>query len=144
MTAPSASGPLVRLEVPADLGHLNIISACLAALLEAVADVVDRDVQTYNLQLAVQEASTNIVEYAYGGHSGGRIAIEFSLSDSPRQLAIDLYDNGSPFDASLAFEPNLDEPQIHGYGLFLMRELTDDVGYERVQECNHWRLVKRL
>ena len=40
--------------------------------------------------------------------------------------------------------PGFDEPQVHGYGLFLMRELTDGVQYERVEGRNHWQLMKNL
>jgi len=153
MTAASASEPCpgVRLELPAEHRYLNVVSACLAALLEQVDDIAERDTVTYNLQLAVQEACTNIVDHAYEGRVGGRIAVEMSLSTataastgSPRRLTVDLYDSGQPFDESQTATPGFDEPQVHGYGLFLMRELTDGVQYERVEGRNHWQLMKNL
>jgi serine/threonine-protein kinase RsbW len=149
MTAASASEPcpVVRLELPAEHRYLNVVSACLAALLEQVDEIAERDTVTYNLQLAIQEACTNIVDHAYEGQAGGRIMVEMSLSNSadiPRRLTVDLYDGGQPFNESQAAVPDFDEPQVHGYGLFLMRELTDDVQYERVEGRNHWQLMKNL
>lgn len=145
MTARSALGaPLVRLELLAEHRYLNIVSACLAALLERIDAIVERDTVTYNVQLAIHEACTNIVDHAYSGQADGRIEIEVSLAGVPRQLAVDLYDDGRPFEESQEPEPSLDEPQTGGYGLFLMRELVDDVQYERAQDRNHWRLSKQL
>jgi len=140
----SEPAPVIRLELPAEYRFLNIVSACLAALLEQVEDVAARDAVTYNMQLAVQEACTNIVDHAYDGQGGGQIAVEISLDSAPRRLTIDLYDCGQPFDESQTADPSLDEPQVHGYGLFLMRELTDSVHYERLKDRNHWQLMKAL
>jgi serine/threonine-protein kinase RsbW len=153
MTGRAASEPypVICLELPAEHRYLSIVSACLAALLEQVDDIAEREPVTYNLQLAIQEACTNIVDHAYAGQAGGRIAVEISLSTSAstsagssRRLTVDLYDSGQPFDESQTATPSFDEPQIHGYGLFLMRELTDGVQYERVEDRNHWQLLKKL
>ena len=70
-----------------------------------------------------------------------RIAIE---RPRPRRLVIDLRDNGSSFDFAEAPKPNLNEAQIHGYGLFLVKELMDEVTYEPGPTENHWRLIKHL
>jgi serine/threonine-protein kinase RsbW len=138
------SASVIRLELPAEYRFLNVVSACLAALLEQVDDLAARDIVTYNMQLAVQEACTNIIDHAYEGQDGGQIAVAIALDGPPRRLTIDLYDNGQPFDASQTAAPSLDEPQVHGYGLFLMRELTDSVHYERLKDRNHWQLRKAL
>lgn len=156
---PGAPSPLVRLEVPADHRYLNVISACLRALLERVDDIADRETVTYNMELAVQEACTNIVDHAYEDQPGGHILVYLSLAHNPEnsdpgnskpstsnpgKLTVDLYDNGRPFDESEVAETDLDEPHVHGYGLLLMRALADDVQYERAEDRNHWQLSKNL
>jgi serine/threonine-protein kinase RsbW len=143
-TSPAQETPLVRLQVLADHRYLNVVSACLAAFLERVDAIAERGTVTYNVQLAVHEACANIVEHAYNGQVGGWIEIEIFLVDAPRRLIVDLFDEGGLFDASQESKPNLDEPQNHGYGLFLVRALVDDVQYERVKNRNHWRLSKKL
>ena len=40
--------------------------------------------------------------------------------------------------------PDLDTGQVHGYGLFLVRSLIDDVTYAHSGGENRWELVKRL
>ena len=136
--------PLVRPELPAEHRYVNIVSACLAALMERVDAIAEREAVVYNIQLAVHEACTNIVDHAYHGQAGGRIKVELSLVGVPRQLIVDLYDNGRPFAGLQTPAPELDEPQTHGYGLFLMQALVDDVQYERPGGRNHWRLSKQL
>jgi serine/threonine-protein kinase RsbW len=139
---PASEPPLVCLEIPADHRFLHVVSACLAALMEGVEDIAERDAFIYNVQLAVQEACTNIIEHAYCQRAEARLEVRISMPARPRRLTVDLYDCGRPFDATHVVEPNLDEPQIRGYGLFLMRQLTDAVQYERVENRNHWQLSK--
>ncbi len=155
-------GPLVCLDVLAEHRYLNIVSACLEALMDHVDAISERDTVTYSVQLAVHEACVNIVEHAYRDQAKdrgqGRIGIGISLGGAPRQLVVDLYDDGRPFgDAStdahpLGRLPKSDLPQLtdlgeipdHGYGLYLMQQLVDEVQYERVQDRNHWQLSKAL
>lgn len=149
---------LVFLDLPADHRYLNVVSACLGALIERTDAVSHRDTVTYNVQLAVHEACVNIVEHAYGGQAQGggqgRITVGITVGGAPRQLVVDLYDSGRPFSdvpedlAPEASQPSLvtapEEPRVHGYGLLLMRGLLEEVVYERVCDRNHWRLATRL
>jgi serine/threonine-protein kinase RsbW len=59
-------------------------------------------------------------------------------------MIIDLHDSGYSFDLASVPEPNLDEAHDHGYGLFLMRSLMDEVRYVPQPEGNQWSLVKHL
>jgi serine/threonine-protein kinase RsbW len=141
----TTNNPLtVALELPAAHRYLNIASACIEALVERIADVPDREMASYTLQLAVQETCANIVDHAYDAADAGRISIELVLHADLRQLAIEIYDTGRAFDPSLAREPDLDNAQVRGYGLFLMNKLMDSVVYERLPGRNHWHLAKNL
>jgi len=140
----SESDETVRLDLPAAYRYLNVISACLAAVLEHTEGLSDQDTITYNVQLAVQEACTNIVDHAYEGQPGGRIKLNVSVDKTPHRLIVDLYDTGAAFDPSQVPAPNLNDAQVEGYGLFLMRTLMDELTYEHEVDLNHWRLVKNL
>lgn len=134
----------IKLEIPAEHKHLNIIGACLTALLERVDHLNDREMLAYNLELALHETCTNIVEHAYSEQIG-RIQIAMSIASTPqRQLVIDLFDTGRSFVIENAESPDLDNAQVHGYGLYLMRQLLDEVIYNTEKEHNHWRLIKNL
>ncbi len=136
---------VIRIDIPATHQHLNVLGACLNALLERIDALSDREMLTYNLELALHETCTNIVEHAYDSCQDGRIRASLSVVDQPRrQLVVDLHDSGRSFDINGVRHPNLDSAQIHGYGLFLMRQLLDEVIYTPSKGNNHWRLVKNL
>ena len=135
---------VIRLELPATHKYLNILSACIAELLVRIEEINEREAVIYNLQLAAHEACANIIDHAYAGEVERRIAIMLTLAAPPRRLIIDLYDTGCSFDIASVPEPNLNEAHDHGYGLFLMRSLMDEVRYISRPEGNHWSLVKHL
>ncbi|PLS82941.1 MAG: ATP-binding protein [Chloroflexi bacterium] len=113
-------------------------------MLTRVEGLAERDIVSYNIQLAVHEACTNIVEHAYAGRNDGRIKIALMLDEQPRRLVVDIHDTGGSFDITQAREPNLDDAQIHGYGLFLIRNLMDEMSYTPGPSNNRWHLVKHL
>ena len=86
----------------------------------------------YAVQLAVDEACTNIIEHAYGGESLGEISI--STTVTPESFVVEIHDHGQPFDPDLIPVPNtnlpLDEIQPRGVGLFLMRKMMDEVRFK--------------
>ncbi len=134
----------VRLDLPASHKYLNVLGACIAEMLTRVEGLAERDIVSYNIQLAVHEACTNIVEHAYAGRNDGRIKIALMLDEQPRRLVVDIHDTGGSFDITQAREPNLDDAQIHGYGLFLIRNLMDEMSYTPGPSNNRWHLVKHL
>ena len=112
-------------------------------MLGDVAGLQQRDQVIYNVELAAYEACTNIVEHAYR-KSSGYIEAAVALTEAPACIVVDLFDTGSSFNIQEIPEPNLEEPQVRGYGLFLVRELMDEVTYKKEAGRNHWRLVKEL
>lgn len=135
---------VIQLELPADYRFLKVARSCLAAILEQVEDLVEPDTLRYNLQLALQEVCANIVGHAYAGQPEGRIQITFNLELASRKLTIELHDTGRSFNPEAVPDPNLDEAQLHGYGLFIIRELMDELSYNAQTDGNRWRLVKNL
>lgn len=135
---------VIKIDIPASHKHLNILGASLGALFERVDFLTDREMLTYNMELALHETCTNIVEHAYESKENGRIRVDITLSEAKRKLIVDLYDNGKSFNIDEAKEPSLEEVQIRGYGLFLMRQLLDEVVYKPGKKENYWHLVKNL
>lgn len=85
----------------------------------------------YNLKLAVDEACTNIVQHAYGGR-GGEITVTVEAEEDG--VRVTLHDWGEAFDPNAIPTPDvtasLDQRPLGGLGLFLMRQLMDDVHFE--------------
>jgi anti-sigma regulatory factor (Ser/Thr protein kinase) len=89
----------------------------------------DKDV--YNIQLATDEAASNIIEHAYQNMPGK--VLELSCDMKGNVITITLTDYGESFDPSIVPVPDLkadlSDRKIGGLGLFLMRKLMDDIDY---------------
>ena len=99
----------------------------------------------YSIQLAADEAASNVIEHAYEDQPDGNfeISCEFRID----RLVITLLDHGKAFDPSQVEEPDLKadlmDRKIGGLGIYLMHKLMDDVRYESTQKGNLLTLVKR-
>lgn len=87
---------------------------------------------THRIELAVDEACSNIINHAYQGVPG-EIVMETRV-ERGRRLTVILTDNGHPFDPESVPMPvaggPLDEMQVGGLGLYLMRATMDTVRFE--------------
>jgi anti-sigma regulatory factor (Ser/Thr protein kinase) len=100
----------------------------------------------YNIQLATDEAASNIIEHAYEGIADG--VLDLSCGMEADAIKIILIDYGLPFDPSQIPLPDLkadlSDRKIGGLGIFLMRKLMDDVRYEpRPDKSNVLTMIKR-
>lgn len=135
---------LIKLDLPATSKYLNVLSAVIAEVLLRVDGLAQRESLTYNAQLAAHEVCANIIDHAYAGLADQRIAVVVTVDAQPLRLTIDLYDRGQPFNLEQTPAPNLDVPQVRGYGIFIIRSLMDHVSYHPEPGNNHWCLVKHL
>ncbi len=98
-----------------------------------------------SLNLALEEAATNVVLYAYEGKEGMVVIDAFYTSE---YLKFVINDNGIPFDPTQKEDADTtlsaEERPIGGLGIFLVRQIMDDVIYERKGENNILTLVKYL
>ncbi len=104
----------------------------------------DKDV--YNIQLATDEAASNIIEHAYDGVIDG--VLDLSCGMQEKALVIILVDHGLPFDPSEVPMPDLQadlaDRKIGGLGIFLMRKLMDEVHYHsNADKSNVLTMIKR-
>lgn len=114
---------------PAQFEHLDEIRNFVGELARK-SGFSDKEI--YSIQLAADEAASNIIEHAYQDSSGGML--ECSCGMEAGRLVITMHDEGKPFDISRVKEPNLNadlsDRQIGGLGIYLMRKLMDEVQYE--------------
>jgi anti-sigma regulatory factor (Ser/Thr protein kinase) len=100
----------------------------------------------YNIQLATDEAASNIIEHAYEGIPDG--VLDMSCGMEADTIKIILIDYGYPFDPSTIPMPDLKADlsarKIGGLGIYLMRKLMDEVHYEpRPDKSNVLTMIKR-
>lgn len=109
------------------------------------------DSAVYAVQLAVDEAFSNIVEHAFGGECEEEV--ECTCQFSPDGLIITLLDCGEPFNPLEVAPPdlasNLEDRQVGGLGLYFMRRLMDEISFTFIPGpqgqpgCNFLKMVKR-
>jgi len=99
-----------------------------------------------HVNLALDEAITNIVFYAYDDADDHEIGVRISLAQG--MLTAELVDDGRAFDPLQVVAPDLaaplEERAVGGLGVHLMRHLVDDIQYRRDGGRNHLVFTKRI
>jgi len=103
--------------------------------------------QALNLVLlAIEELVTNCIKYGYD--DGGEHTITVVLSIDGESLAVNVIDDGHPFDPVTAPGPDVylpvEDRSIGGLGLHLLRHLADHMTYERRDGTNRLTLTKSI
>jgi len=97
------------------------------------------DSEVYAVELAVDEACSNIIEHAYGVDNGGEIECTCEAEDD--RLTVILRDHGEPFDPATVTRPDLssgiEKRPLGGLGVYLMRQLMEDVRFEARGEAGN-------
>ena len=122
----------------------------LRAFVEGFCEAQSLDLHVANqLLLVLEEIFTNAVDYGYQPSNRADGEIRVSLAVGAPGLTVTFEDNGAaynPFEE--APQPDVDgtveDREVGGLGVFLIRELMDDVGYSRRDVWNHYELVKHL
>lgn len=95
------------------------------------------------LMIAFDEIISNVLNH---GTDGGAPAIEVSLSIAGSSILAEVSDDGKPFDPLAAAPPDtslsVEDREIGGLGIHLVRELMDDIAYTRQAGTNRLRFSK--
>ena len=97
--------------------------------------------------VAVDEAVTNIMEHAYDNDLEGELDIELILEADATRFEVIIRDSGKEFDPSAVNIPDITahvgKGQRHGLGIFLIRQIMDEINYNFVQGLrNELQMIK--
>ena len=103
--------------------------------------------QIYEIDLAVDEAVSNIIDHAYKGL--GRGDVRFKINHTDEAMTIVLADDGKAVEFSKVPKPDLTSPLAErserGLGVFLIHQMMDEVYYEpNYGEGNQLTMIKRF
>ena len=119
----------------------------LAEFVETIAEEKNLD-QTLamSLNLALEEAVTNVILYAYPDGIDGLVDIEAYIREDCLEFI--LSDSGKPFDPTAAPEADItlgvDERKIGGLGIYLVRNIMDTVSYRYEKGKNILTMIKKI
>jgi anti-sigma regulatory factor (Ser/Thr protein kinase) len=119
----------------------------LAAFIDEVAEECNIDMAlTMSLNLAMEEAVVNVMNYAYPAGTVGDVDIDAEFDNGT--LTFVLSDSGTPFDPTQANDPDLtlqaEDRPIGGLGIFLVRQIMDQVEYHYRDGKNILTLSKNI
>ena len=100
----------------------------------------------YDIQLAVDEASTNIITHGYADLDPGSIILDLEIATD--QLTVTLTDFGHSFEPSSVPPPDVESPleerELGGYGLFFIQQSVDEMEYQATEDGNKMILTRYL
>jgi serine/threonine-protein kinase RsbW len=118
-------------------GHYKEIKRICEFVADGAAEAGFDETTIFHLELCCDEASTNIIEHAYGEEGAGNIVISYRVSDE--DFTIVMRDTGEAFDPgavppppavpsnNASAEELTSQLRIGGLGLHFIRNLMDEV-----------------
>jgi serine/threonine-protein kinase RsbW len=117
-----------ELHVPSNLQFLSVVENWLLGSLELeVGDQIDWSRQANRLRLVLVEAYSNVVRHAHRDQPNLPIVIRVELQG--RDLALEIWDQGTGFEIDAYKPPVPDAKQEGGYGWLILHRLMDKVEY---------------
>jgi serine/threonine-protein kinase RsbW len=133
---------LFELEIESKLENLAVIGEFIT---DSMCGLGLADRKIFGVQMAVDEACTNIINYGYTVDVG---MINISCWRSGEDVIVVIKDRGKPFDPMSVPPPDLDasleERKIGGLGVYFMKTLVDEVKYEFKDGKNVLTMVVKL
>lgn len=99
----------------------------------------------YLVQLCLEELALNAMTY---GREAGLSDFQVSITPGIEEVLVELHDNGAAFDPTKDApipdpEAAMDDRPVGGLGIFLIREMVDDLVYRREEGWNHLTITIR-
>ena len=98
--------------------------------------------ENLKVNLIVEEVFSNIINYSKTDFI--TVNVEFNAC----LLTLEFIDDGIEFNPLLKEDPklpeNIDEAQIGGLGIFLTKQMADDISYEYLNGENHLKIIKKV
>ena len=133
-----------ELDLEATPDNLQTVIDFVSSRLASVECPVKSKMQ---LDLAVEEIFINIANYAYAPGKG-QAKVRVKVSGEPVTVTITFIDRGVPYDPLKKEDPDvslsLEEREIGGLGIFMTKQIMDDVFYEYRNGQNILTLKKMI
>ncbi|HLH41700.1 MAG TPA: SpoIIE family protein phosphatase [Bryobacteraceae bacterium] len=118
-----------EIELDSDLRHLRQAREFVRSFCGNIPDAPIDPESEISLELAVNEAASNIIKHAYHGRPDQRIHMEAEAFAS--HICIRLHHFGDPFQPSSALPPRLNGARESGFGIYIINQSVDEVRYGR-------------
>lgn len=133
----------ITIRIPADVKDIER----LCHLVRQFGDLHEIPSRTlYAVNLAIDEAVTNIIQYAYEDPAGQEVTVHLAVAGT--EFRGDVIDAGQEFNPLAVPMPDLSAPleerSLGGLGIHLVRSLMDRLSYRREDGKNVLTMTKRI
>ena len=101
----------------------------------------------YQIEVAIEEIMVNIVSYA-GLTADDGVEIRCEVLEDPLRVVVQFLDGGVPFDPLAAGDPDTSPEALMeregGLGIFMVKQMMDDVSYAYEDGKNTLTILKHL
>ncbi len=136
--------PVARdeIEISSDLHQLRQVRDFVRRFCSALPDAPLEEASLGALELAVNEAASNIMKHAYHGRVDQWIHLEAEAF--PSHVSVRLHHFGDPFDPAMAPAPPMDTRRESGYGAYIITRSVDSVRYYRDERGRNCVVLMKL
>ena len=135
---------MTELTLDAKIENIERVTDFVNAQLEQIDCPLKTQMQ---IDVAIDELFSNIARYAYPPETGP-VTVSVEIQQEPSSVVITFMDQGVPYDPLAQRDPDTtlgaDERATGGLGVYLVKKIMDDVGYEYRNGQNILRIVKAL
>ncbi len=131
-----------ELDIESHLGELRRVREFVRGFCAAIPGAPVDEESVNSLELAVNEAVSNIMKHAYHGRRDQSIRLEAEAFES--HIAIRLFHLGDPFNPAKVAPPPLDGSRESGFGAWIIAHSMDEVRYYRDERGRHCVALKQL
>ena len=119
----------------------------VAIFVEEIADELHLSPElTMNFNLVLEEMVTNVIFYAYPEGKEAPILLTAMANDDT--ISFIITDEGQPFDPTASEDADMSinpaDRELGGMGIFICRQIMDDVSYQRINGQNVLTLTKNI
>jgi len=102
------------------------------------------DAEIFDTELAVNEALANVIEHTYKYTTNEIIIVKLFWNDENRECIFEIQDKGKPIDVNKIGSRDLDDLKDHGLGVYLMKNIMNEIEYRPIKNGNILFMKKRF
>jgi len=122
-------GDRIEVVIPNSTRYLGTVRDLFRSMARDCSEVFLRDRDVAELQLVLQEACINAIRHGRPRGAGGSLRVVFVFH--PDRLVIEVHDGGPGFDPDSVPDPDPENLQEGGYGVYIMKQSMDLVEARR-------------
>ncbi len=127
--------------------NIELVEDMIDPIISSLREIGVEHKKIYQVNLALEEILVNIAKYAYPDDKG-IIDISYEIGDDNKQLKVVIKDKGIEFNPLEKEDPDLEASvenrKIGGLGIYIVKNIMDDIKYHRSNNENVLEIIKKL